>query len=170
MSKKRMPRKRGAFGAGQNCLFESGVEVALHVLEGIDGDLAAGLDVLHDELHDVLGYADAAAGIGAVDSETMEEEREAFFLFALGIVAHVQDILIRVIIIGDMLAVLGIEIGDVLDVDKLIEIVLVITRPIVVFIDLSILHLTAGIVGKSERLVDREGSDRGIAIVDVGVA
>lgn len=125
-----------------------------HVLERIDSDFASGLDVLHDKYHDALRYSYTASRIGVGDIKAMEEERVALLFDTFRVIAHIQHILIGACVIGDPFAVLGIEIGDVLDIDQLVEVLALtrVARPIIVLIHLDIFHLTAGIVSHAESL------------------
>ena len=45
-----------------------------------------------------------------------------------------------------------------------------VTRPIIVAVNLGILHLTAGIVGKTERLINCKSTDWRIAVINIGIS
>lgn len=98
------------------------VKVSAEVFERINGDPASGLDVLHDKFHNVFRNANAAACIGAVDAEAVEEKSKALFFYALRVVTHIQNILIGIVVIRDVFAVFGIKTGNILDIDQLIEV------------------------------------------------
>ena len=98
------------------------VEIAAEVFKRINGDLTSWLDVLHDKFHNVLRNANAAACIGAVYAVAVEEECKSLFFYALRVIAHIQNILICVVIIGNVFAIFGIKAGNILNIDQLIEV------------------------------------------------
>ena len=85
----------------------------MHIFKGIYRYLTAGLYVLHYEFHNRLVHGYAAARVGCLYALAVEKESTAFFGIVLGVPAHVQAVLIWVLIVGYAFALLRVKIGEV---------------------------------------------------------
>ena len=116
--------------------------------------------MLHNVIHLLLGYRDAAARARLSVAEAMQEDRGAFARRSFLVIADIHTVLVLVLIIDDVLAVLGIQIRIILDAYHLIVFDVVVAGPIGIVIDLGVLDGAAGVIGNAEGGVEAEGAYR----------
>ena len=89
------------------------VKVYSQCVCGIDSDLAAGLDLLHYQLHRCLVHCHTASGVRLYKAHTVEEKAGAFLRDTFRVVAHIEAVLILIGIIYKVLTFLGVKAGDI---------------------------------------------------------
>ena len=139
-------------------IFPLFLKLGAEILHRIDHNDTIGIDVLHNVIHLLLGYRDAAARARLSVAEAMQEDRGAFARRSFLVIADIHTVLVLVLIINDVLAVLGLKIRIILDAYHLIVFGITVTRPISIIIDLGVLNGTAGIVGNAESGVEAEAA------------
>ena len=88
----------------------------------------------------------------------VEEEAGAFLWDAFSVVAHIEAVLVLILVICDVLALVRVKSRNVLDVNKLVEVHTLtgVARPVMILGYLCIFYLAARVISDTECLADRE--------------
>ena len=102
----------------------------------------------------------------------VEEEAGAFLWDAFSVVAHIEAVLVLILVICDVLALVRVKSRNVLDVNKLVEVHTLtgVARPVMILGYLCIFYLAARVISDTECLADRECADRCCCVVAVCIA